>query len=265
MAVDLTYAQQMLAKLRQGFLAELPERLDEMERLTLALGGERFAAQFGELYRKVHSLKGSGGTHGLHPLSAVCHQFEDHLNAVGGEAAKSSPLFIDGCLRYLDLLREVTAQAAAGAEQFPRLEHELNRLRARLAPERCAALLVEPSRTAARLSADLLTARGFDVAVVEDGYVALGRLLAQHFDLLVTAAESPMLSGRALIAAARTSHGNKRDFISLLVTSGEAPPVHRRSDPDFVVVRGSGFVADFDAALAGAAAELYRRHGGAAG
>ena len=70
--------QQMLLQLRKTFLEDMPEKLDRLESLLLEIekngdGGE----VFNELYRIVHSLKGSGGTHGLHIITTICHQLED--------------------------------------------------------------------------------------------------------------------------------------------------------------------------------------------
>ena len=60
--------QKMLRQLRATFLDELPERLDRLDNLLLDIEklGAATGEEFNELYRGVHSIKGSGGTHGLH-------------------------------------------------------------------------------------------------------------------------------------------------------------------------------------------------------
>ena len=71
----------MLAALRLNYLRDLPSHIDELEELVLELEREGFDLErCRELYRRVHSLKGSGGTYGMHTLSDVCHPFEDCLS-----------------------------------------------------------------------------------------------------------------------------------------------------------------------------------------
>ncbi|VAW94061.1 hypothetical protein MNBD_GAMMA20-1362, partial [hydrothermal vent metagenome] len=95
--------QQILRQLRDNFLEELPERCDAIEDSILSLGNGADDEHFQRLYREVHSLKGSAGTHGIPAISTICHQLEDSLTTAQ-ETITHEPERIDLYLRYLDLI-----------------------------------------------------------------------------------------------------------------------------------------------------------------
>lgn len=59
-----------------------------------------------ELYRQVHTLKGSGGTYGLDFLSDICHPFEDLLSAIIETPLLTKQDAIELGLNYVDLMRK---------------------------------------------------------------------------------------------------------------------------------------------------------------
>ena len=53
-----SHAEQMLAALRQGFIADLPKKFDDIDQLILPMkSDDDFVERFDELFRQVHSLK----------------------------------------------------------------------------------------------------------------------------------------------------------------------------------------------------------------
>lgn len=104
--------QALLEGMRADFLAALPERCDRCDDLILTLEispNDREA--FNELYRSVHSLKGSGGTHGLSIITALCHQLENLISETDARRGFGE-VFATRALAYVDLLRQV--EQAAG-------------------------------------------------------------------------------------------------------------------------------------------------------
>ncbi|WP_338845520.1 Hpt domain-containing protein [Massilia sp. W12] len=199
--------QAMLQKLRDNYLAEMPDRLEQLESLVLSLERGGFDADtFHELYRQVHSLKGSGGTYGLHVLTAICHPFEDFLSLASENQDLQALDFANISLEYLDIMRHVTERL----RQRPDMAFDVDALLARVRkPAQSAAyhvLLVENSSTVIKLASKVLQRNNFHISVEGDGYQALGRALSERFDLLLTAQEVRMLNGGALIAALKLNH-----------------------------------------------------------
>ena len=233
-------ALELLRQLRDSYLQDLPDKLDRLESLLLAAGkstdtdGERFA----DFFRQVHSLKGSGGTYGLHVLSTVCHQLEELLNLGAGNPPRLETTLAAPALRHVDLLRLVASEALAGQNSFEAVERKLSALRAELFPRTLKALVVLSSRTTHQLCLQLLEARGFRALSETDSYTALLRALTEPLDVLITSNELPVLSGAGLVAAIRLSNHANRSTPSILITSSaEQRATRRLIDPDHVLVR----------------------------
>ncbi|MBU1689979.1 MAG: Hpt domain-containing protein [Gammaproteobacteria bacterium] len=250
---DTDMLQAMLRQLRSVFLDDLPERLDKLDNLLLAIEkrGGASVDEFNELYRILHSIKGSGGTHGLHILSAICHQFEDSLNAVSGHLAELSQAFIDSSFNYVSLLRAVVDQARRGNDTFLEIERKLLELHSKdFAVER-ALLLVDSSRFSANYYSQALKELPVRVVVEDNGYAALLRVLQEPFDILVTSLEVPTLNGKALIGALRLSASPNRDIKTILLTSNAelGKQKMRATDANYVVVKNPEAMANLHDAV----------------
>jgi len=215
--------QQMLQLLRANYLAELPDRINdinELEHCALALRqAADFTQQFEELYRKLHSLKGGAGTYGLQIISTICHQLEESLTDVAGDGGKIDDDFLDRCVAYFDLMRLALKEAAGGKTSFPEVEAALAAMLPVATSASLTALLVESSKVNSTLYLAVLKDLPIRFSVVESGYEALGLLLHSRFDLLITGQETPLLNGIALIAAVRLNQRINRDIRAILITS----------------------------------------------
>lgn len=215
-----TNVERLLESIRQSFVAELPERFDDLERLTLGLAKQSsFAASFEELYRKVHSLKGSAGTHGLGMLTLISHQFEDLLSTLDQDFAKVNDRIVDTSLKYVDLLRETGTAIAGDRMDAQRTYDALEKLKFSVFPADFSCLIVENSKMLARVAQQALEKLPIAVTVVDDGMSALDRLLQEKFDILVSSKELPNLNGVALISAVRYSERINADVFAVLLTS----------------------------------------------
>lgn len=212
--------QALLQQLKQNYILEMPDRLDKLEHVVLSLERDGFSAElFHELYRQVHSLKGSGGTYGLHVLTNICHPFEDFLSLVGDENDLPNSGFANIALAYLDILREVTERIAKNSEAVFDVDKMLEDLRVRTFAPKFHAILVENSTTVVKLVTRILHQYQFRVAVQDDGYVTLGRMLGERFDLLITAQEIKQFNGLALIASVKMACVGHTATKTILLTS----------------------------------------------
>lgn len=231
--------QQMLLQLRNTFLEDMPEKLDRLDQLLVAMEKNGVDSEsFNELYRIIHSLKGSGGTFGLHIITTICHQLEDMLNTADG-GAKYTPALIGISLNYVDLLRLTLEQIHAGNTVFKQAEERLDKLRKQLAQKKFAVLLVDNSKLSTKMLLHILSGLPVHVVVVNDGIQALTRALAESFDLLISTNEIPRLNGVALIGAIKLSYSSSRNTKTILITSDKviATARHRATDADYVVIK----------------------------
>lgn len=216
-------ARALLAQLRDQFLDGLDERLDHLEQGLLRLAdGDDWKERFDAVYREAHSIKGLGGTHGLHLLSAVAHALENQLETLAPPLPAAR---LDHLLAHLDLMRDCARQARDGGDESP-----LRAALARLQADRPQALLLEPSQALAGMLTRILTDHGFQVSRHEDGLEALKALLFRPYRLLVCAGHATTLGGLAVIAALRAQDGPNRRIQALLLTSdaGAHPDLPRR-------------------------------------
>lgn len=215
----------MLRQMRSGFLAELPERCDRLEDSVLALEADPSAEGiYEELYRNVHSLKGSGGTFGIAVITSICHQFENFLAEHHGRYGEA---FASSALGYIDLLRQAGELAATAKPDFQPLEASLERLRASVLQSRAPVLVAESSAMMKSLYQQALTPLPVQLTFVENGLAALEQLLRTPFRLLIIGRELTDLNGMAVIAALRESGSRNRLLPVILVSSNrEAIPRH---------------------------------------
>lgn len=231
--------QQMLLQLRNSFLDEIPEKLNRLDQLLVAMEKTGVDSDsFNEFYRIIHSLKGSGGTFGLHIITTICHQLEDLLNTTGG-GAKYTPALIAISLNYVDLLRITLEQIHAGSTSFPQIEERLNGLRKKLAKKQFTVLIVDNSKLLTQIYLQALAELPIRPVVIDDGYNALMRVLTEPFDLLITTNEIPVLNGIALIGALKLSASRNRNIKTILITSNKkmAAYINRSTDSNYVIVK----------------------------
>lgn len=233
--------QDILEEFRLSFLAELPERLDKLEQQLFALegGAEGAREAFNALYRGVHSIKGSGGTFGLHILTSICHELEDFLNLSPLEAPRFDRAFVDNCLRYIDLMRSVCDQASTETTTFPEIESKLDALHDMVFARRFTALVVVNSKLTRSMCHEVLQAESIRVVDENDGLAALHRALTQTFNVLIVSSELPVLKGEALISSIRLSEGGNKRTKTILISASPTTGARRMRDidPDFVLAR----------------------------
>lgn len=241
----LSKAHLLMQRLKADFLADMPERLDSLEQISLQLPqADTYLQVFDELYRKTHSLKGSGGTYGLPVITAICHEMEEGLSSHAGQAGEGVDLLVDRCLGYIDLMRQVTTLASQGQQTFPEIESTLSTMRAARVGQRFTGLLVEPSRVNTTLYLGVLKGLPIEFSVIDSAYAALQLLLHSRFDLLISGYETPILNGAALIAAMRLCGCPNATTQAILITSNQALQIPAPLGPDLILPRDNQIAAN---------------------
>ncbi len=95
----------LLENMRADFLDDMPSRIDLIENEVMASQDE---SSYDELFRMVHSLKGSAGSYNLHEITKVAHSMEDAMFSLMKRNEfhlSTMPVIL---LKYIDILRETT-------------------------------------------------------------------------------------------------------------------------------------------------------------
>ena len=212
-----------MAELMAEFLDELPQRCNDLEDAVLALEGNQPGA-FDELFRQVHSLKGTGGGVGIAIVTTICHQLESFM----GEAKQRfDRKAASTALAYIDLLRKTISSPGREPAGITATEQALDQLREASLSGRASILMVEPSQTLRNLYHKEISNPSTQVLTLKTGFEALSRLLQAPFDMLIISRELSDLNAIAVVAALREARCRNSDIPVVLVTSNVAP-VHER-------------------------------------
>lgn len=212
---NLDAFQELLAAMRRDFVGEIPDKCFAFEEKILQLEknpGDLEA--FNELYRGVHSLKGSGGTYGLSILTSICHQLENLLTEARNRNVLGSE-FATKAFAHVDLIRQVALKQT----DFEVIESKLEALRRLTLQNRKSVLIVDSSRLMTDLYRKSLDKLPLQLNFMDSGLAALGRLLHEPFDLVIVGRELKELGGVAMMAALRLSQIRQREIPAILVSS----------------------------------------------
>ena len=240
----------MLADLRNSFLGELPSRLEKIEGIILELKTtSEFTEKYEALYRHIHSLKGTAGTHGLNIITTVCHALEDEIVKVEGNQSLVSDEQVNTWLSFIDLLRATIEQINSGTDDFSNIEAALADMRGRGSDFQYSGLLVISGDLQRQMCQSAFENCSVTLAFCNNGYEALGRLLKEPFDFLVSNMEIPELSGFALISTLRMSNSRNQHIPSILLTSKQIVSYHHSIDPDYVVSKDADMMENLRLAV----------------
>lgn len=229
----------IMAQLRVTFLQELPERVENLESMILALKGSNDVTLiYEDLLRNVHSLKGSGGTYGYPVITTICHQMEDMLKEVSDNNLSFDRESTDKLLRYIDLLSQIPACNESGDTGLTTIESDLHKLQdsVKTGCHRC--LVVEGSVTTVKMVSVILSQSKVEISHATNGYEALERLLQEKFDLLITGMAIGSLNGKALIAATRLSDSINANIPTILLTASDMSADTSLVPADIVINKG---------------------------
>jgi chemotaxis protein histidine kinase CheA len=229
----------LLVELQNNYLSELPSRFDEIDQLILDIKKQiNTESKYATLYRLIHSIKGSAGTHNLHILTSICHHFEDLLSSVDSNLKNTDSRMIENWLKYSDLLRQTHNAIVTGGD-LSKIEEDLYKLQAIASIKDFSCILVAPTKSQQQIFQPILQDNNIHYTIAKDGYQALGILLTARYDLVITNHEIDMLNGIALISALRMSSSNNKNIPTVLLTTNESIVLNRHNDPDYILIKNN--------------------------
>lgn len=240
----------MLAELRVGYIAELPTRLEEIEDIILNLQKTAsFTEDYQELYRHIHSIKGSAGTHGLHIISRVCHVLEDKVTEIEGAQERFSSETLSEWLVFIDLLRTTIDLIRNDVADFAEVEAELERLSGLGVIYEFKCMVIMASELHRKLVLSAFDKYPIKFRFETNGYDALGILLKEPYDILITNMEVSDLQGLPVISALRVSNSQNKDIPSILLTSGKVASLGKKIAPNYIVQKNADLIENLNLAV----------------
>jgi CheY-like chemotaxis protein len=256
MAADQKIDAELLAE-RNSYLREMKSDLQDIENLILDLSLASGAAERKQkLARQIHTIKGVAGSYGLDLMSAAAHRMEDLLAGENSSQIENNK-FVDSLLAHNDQLAAIARAYLVGDERFlndMRREYHVRKkpqaAEARLAKGFNRVMIVEPSRATLQLCIGVLKEFGAtNVASVEDGYEALGWLLKEEFDAVITSLQVPTIDGQSLFTVLRTIPGPNMAKPMILLTASSAALDPARARPDYIIQKDVGWTKELRATL----------------
>lgn len=225
---------QLLEHLREGFLEEMPVRVQSIEDKVMS---SENTASYDELFRMLHSLKGTAGSYSYLDITKVTHSMEDVLLALLKKGEFGTRSTVDTLLKFIDILRDTTVALIESGVAPSDIDVRLENLRTTIFKENANVLVVEPSKLYAGLIEHSLQKLAANVTFKQDGLSALHNLLSNKYDVLITSLESPYLNGDALTAAVRLLHNFNRQIKVILITSRNPDQIHNKAQFDAILDR----------------------------
>lgn len=224
----------LLETLRDDFLNEMPSRVDLIESEIMASPNND---TYDELFRMVHSLKGSAGSYNFHIITKIAHCLEDVMLLLMQKKKFGTASTVDILLKFIDIFRD-TIDALTETKVAPLdIDERLIYLHAQIFKDGLNILVVEPSKLYTSMIEFNLRNQNINFTFTEDGLQALEHLFLQKYDLLITSLESTRLNGDALVAALRLGRNFNRKIKVILITSREPDKIANQHDFDEILDR----------------------------
>lgn len=224
----------ILEHLREDFLDEMPSRVRKIEEEVMS---SEKAGSHDELFRMVHSLKGTAGSYNFHVITKIAHSMEDAMLALRQQKEFGTPTTVELLLKFVDVLRDTTDSLMSSESELLDVDKRLEFLYGQVFKESIKLLVVEPSKLYASMIEYSLQEMSINITFTTDGLPALDNLLLNKYDLLITSLECPRLNGDALIAALRLLHNFNKKIKVILVTSHSQDKISNIDDFDAILDR----------------------------
>jgi CheY-like chemotaxis protein/HPt (histidine-containing phosphotransfer) domain-containing protein len=216
-------------KLRKEFIENLNGDLGDLEDLIVGIPKSNApSALLASVMGKIHSIKGVAGSYDFQAVSTICHIIEDHL--IHSKIADSGnwEKITDLLLKDIDDLKTLVLALVEndGAQiEIIQNKYKLRNGDSESIPEKpddkLRVLIVESSQILAKIVGETISKMNVEFAFAKNAYEALGRLLEEQYDVLITSHITNSLSGLSLINTIRLNQGLNRNIKTILISSNE--------------------------------------------
>ncbi len=207
---------------RVEYLANLDEELNSVEGSLLkleGLKGHEYTDALYNIFRKVHSFKGSAGSFELFMLGTIFHRFEDYLNNLLQVEFQS--VMVDNSLKYLDILRSCIGEYRGNTPQVEKYTTILEGIGFEQKENYGKLLLVDATHSMAKIFQRISEENNLELIIVSNGLTALNRVLHERFDFIVSSKNVESLDGESVLRAIRVMNCLNQKTPLVLISSDE--------------------------------------------
>ncbi len=241
-------SDQEYLELQEDYLKAVPEVIAVIENCVLTLERDGFDQDvLRNLKREVHSLKGSSASYDMDLMSTICHKWEDFISDQETETFWNNSENINKVLQFVDLLKSsVRAYTLGNEEMLSNIQNSTNSIQLGDYGAGNNILIVEGSKTVALQLGLFFKDHNMNVSYAKNGYEALGRMLHEKFDYLITSAHVPPLDGMSLIKVIKSIDSNSNGIKTILISSVEKKLLSEESVSDFKVLKDGHMLERFN-------------------
>jgi chemotaxis protein histidine kinase CheA len=191
--------QELLKTLQMQYLETLPEQMQKIETQILDLEKQYDQKGYNNLLAMIHTMKGTAGSFGLNFLTKLCHRYEDFL---ARQTARNNPNIYEISLKFVDLMRSYVDHAwnEQGPAEEEKLGDQLENLTQDEKQIRGRILIIEPMKALSKNYSETIESLGHACSYARDGYEALGRLINERFDGVISTYQSGVINAEVLAA-----------------------------------------------------------------
>jgi CheY-like chemotaxis protein len=199
--------QELVEGLR-NYLEDIIDALGTAESLILRLNSDKTKDTQRKILQMLHSIKGTAGSYGLREFETCIHKMEDCVSilAAGGLTTEEA---ISDLLEQLDYIHHRAEKAKLHPERIiADMDKPIEPVQvifndpavATVEPiaefNQCKKVLIlEDSKVVSKILLQTLNPYNLSCSLISDGYTALGRLLLEHFDVIITQIHLKLIDG----------------------------------------------------------------------
>ena len=245
--------EKALASLKTDYIEGSGDKLDGIDAIIDRMyrgEGDR-GADFIDMQREIHSLKGLAGTYGFSSVSLITHRLEDYIEAT----RRLSNDQLRDVQKYIDRIREIFQSGVNPAEA--KMDAILRALPSGTASlvspqdvRNVIVLLVMPKGVQRRLIGGELASCGFELSFTESPVEAIGLALSLKPDIVVSSMELAPLTGVELGRVLKDIEATSK-VAFVLTTSHEDDSRFLKSLPEgaHIIHKGPKFTEELSTCL----------------
>lgn len=238
--------QAALDEAKLEYINKLPELFKHLRSNISVINGQKVSSidfrSFAATVRELHNIKSVAGSYGLDFIVSAIRNLLDHTAYIY-DLNVNVTVDLSLSFKILDLLDDYT-KSLQKSEDTGILSQKLDSLNTQK-----RVLLVEKDERLIEHLKKIFEEKKLKYSIATNGHEALGRLLDERFDLLITDLHVGSLDGPSLIASTRVSNGQNKNIKTLMLSVSYFDLLPSISMPDFFISKNENILSELSTAL----------------